>query len=512
MSLRLALFACFLILGAVNAAPGFAETDDRTISLRMTSFTPVLHPHKLAESDSRRIASALHVGLIARDNDGSFHPRLAKSWRRRGERTFVFELEDNLTFSNGHPVTARDVVESLCRLQQPGSPYAWVLASLRHEATEDGTRVKCTGLAAENDRTIAITESEDSTTLLEALASPPAWIIPADPGPERPYGVVPGAGPYEVEEIVADSRIVLKARPGGPVRPGADFMVFNYLPDDAVAAAKFRRGELDFLEVASPTLEGTLFDRSDGRPVLNAPGTMLKGPVHQMRFALINKQALIAKQGFTERQADIFVQAYKAAVDRERIMKIAGDLGKPLYTAFFPRNGKVTKPAMKDTIDVSGLPVAGLPVAGLTVLTASDPYSDRIAAALPSRIGNVTIDYRGTDPALLIQSLVSRDYDIASIALEAVMDSPFYWASFFRPSSPFVVFGLAIPELERVDLRTKEGLAEAQKLIDAKGNWVPLFREVRLFAVGPRIEALRFTSTGHVSFETVRIRRAGAVD
>ena len=507
MSFRLALFACFLILGAVNGAPGFAGTDDRTISLRMTSFTPVLHPHKLAESDSRRIASALHVGLIARDNDGSFHPRLAKSWRKRDERTFVFELKDDLTFSNGHPVTARDVVESLCRLQQPGSPYAWVLASVRHEATEDGTRVKCTGLVAEYDRMIAITESEDSTTLLEALASPPAWIIPADPGPERPYGVVPGAGPYEVEEIVADSRIVLKARPGGPVRPGADFMVFNYVPDDAVAAAKFRRGELDVLEVASPTLEGALFDKSDDRPVLNAAGTMLKGPVHQMRFALINKQALIAKHGFAERQAEIFVQAYKVAVDRERIMKIAGDLGKPLYTAFFPRNGKATKQAMKDTIDVSDLPVAGL-----TVLTASDPYSDRIAAALPSRIGNVKLRYRGTDPALVIQSLVSRDYDIASIALEAVMDSPFYWASFFRPTSPFVVFGLAIPELERVDLRTEEGLAEAQELIDAKGNWVPLFREVRLFAVNPRIEALRFTSTGHVSFETVRIRRAGAVD
>lgn len=507
MFFRLVLFVCFLVLGAVNATPGFAETDDGTINLRMISFTPVLHPHKLVESDSRRIASALHVGLIARDNDGSIHPRLAKSWRKRGDRTFVFELKDDLTFSNGYPVTARDVVESLCRLLQPGSPYAWVLASVRHEVTENGTKVICTGLAAEDDRTIAITESEDSTTLLEALASPPAWIIPTDPGPERPYGVVPGAGPYEVEEIVADSRIVLKARPGGPVRPGADFIVFNYVPDDAVAAAKFRRGELDVLEVASPTLEGALFDKSDGRPVLNAPGTMLKGPVHQMRFVMINKRALIAKHGFAERQADIFVRAYKAAVDRDRIMKIAGDLGKPLYTAFFPRNGKVTKPAMKDTIDVSDLPAAGL-----TVLTASDPYSDRIAAALPSRIGNVTIDYRGTDPALLIQSLVSRDYDITSLALEAVMDSPFYWASFFRPSSPFVVFGLAIPEMERVDLRTEKGLAEAQRLIDAKGNWVPLFREIRLLAISSRIEALRFTSTGNVSFETVRIRRAGAVE
>ena len=77
-------------------------------------------------------------GLLAFDAEGNLQPSLAESWSRPDPSTYVYKLRDGVTFWNGDPLTAEDVVFSMSQHTDPavGSPWSFHYASVdRIEAT-----------------------------------------------------------------------------------------------------------------------------------------------------------------------------------------------------------------------------------------------------------------------------------------------------------------------------------------------------------------------------------------
>src|SRR5690606_4280239 len=72
-------------------------------------------------------------------------PLLADSWEISSDGlTVTFKLKDGVTWHNGEPLTAADVVYSIKRVQDPavGSPFAPQLVAVKNvEATDDHTVV-----------------------------------------------------------------------------------------------------------------------------------------------------------------------------------------------------------------------------------------------------------------------------------------------------------------------------------------------------------------------------------
>ncbi|MEP3073123.1 MAG: ABC transporter substrate-binding protein, partial [Maricaulis sp.] len=67
----------------------------------------------------------LHAGLTEYAPDGSVAPGLAESWTFREDgRLWYFHLRDGLTWSDGHPLTAEDIVWSARRLVDPAQSFA----------------------------------------------------------------------------------------------------------------------------------------------------------------------------------------------------------------------------------------------------------------------------------------------------------------------------------------------------------------------------------------------------
>lgn len=413
---------------------------DAPIRLRLQSFALMLHPLKMADVESRQVATTLYAGLVVQDQDDGTLPAAAESWTQDGN-IWEFRLRPGLSFSNGQSLREADVVSSLCNAMQPESTWAWALASIRHQLTEDGKRLECTGITVPEPGVIRIAVESQLPWFLDAIGGPAGWILPADGATEAAFGVMPGLGPYTVKAVIPDNRIELLPRTdGAAIQPLASAVQFDLIIDDAVAAAAFSGGTLDVLDLSSPRLIEMLVDPQSGK--LNRAGVLQTREWDRVRIAVINENRLLAK-GLGPDQVRQFVGAYSASVDRDRLASLSKGGAVALYSPFPPLPLDAVESVSAD----------GLPAVNLTVITEQDSYSDMIAATLPKSVGSVTTRYRGTDKGVLIQSLVSGEFDIASILIEATTRSPEFWKSFFTPGNAFTAFGKPIPGLEQIDQR-----------------------------------------------------------
>ncbi len=91
-------------------------------------------------------------------------PGLAASWRGSDDaKQFTFTLDDSAVFSDGTPVTSRDVVFSLDRLVNLKGPGSFLL---------EGVTIR-----APDERTVVVTSKTSNPALLRILATPPTSIL-----------------------------------------------------------------------------------------------------------------------------------------------------------------------------------------------------------------------------------------------------------------------------------------------------------------------------------------------
>lgn len=476
---------------AKATAPAQVPRAETPIVLRLPSFALNLNPAKMADVESRQVATLLHVGLVIQAQEGTVHPMLASAWRQEGS-TWEFDLKPDVTFSNGQPVKSADVVRSLCNAMQPSAALSWALASIAREKASDGKSVKCSGLTAVDDRKIRITESRPSKSLLDALGGPAGWVLPGPDVAESQFGVLPGAGPYVVKEIVPDRHVVLEARSSGSaVKPGAKLVRFDYLPNDEQAAQQFAAGQLHVLDLTSPNLV-KLLQADPTAGTMRPPGSLKLVEWERYRVAIVNLKALKGK-GFTEGQALAFVKALSAAVDRAGLERLAGGVARAAIAPYPPT------PAIGNAVAAT----SDFPSAQLTVLTESDPFSDSIAALLPRKLHGVSTTYRGTDKGVLLGSLFKGEFDLISILLEAPVNSAEFWQALFTPGNPYSAIGVPIPGMEKLDPSTPDGAQAVGKLIADRGNWVMLLKEKRVQATAPGVKGILFTPSGQTNLATI---------
>ncbi|WP_326559472.1 ABC transporter substrate-binding protein [Micromonospora sp. NBC_01796] len=125
-------------------------------------------------------------GLTVLTDDGKVEPLLAKSWDVSTDgTTYTFHLQSGVTFSDGTPLKAADVVTTLKRVTSDESTSA---------RKKDLSIMKT--IEAPDDNTVKIALSQRSQSFLFYLASTGAAVT--KPGAGNPETTVVGTGPYTV--------------------------------------------------------------------------------------------------------------------------------------------------------------------------------------------------------------------------------------------------------------------------------------------------------------------------
>lgn len=211
---------------------------------------------------SRNHGYLIYDTLFAMDESFTPQPQMVDEWETSNDGlVWTFHLRSGLTFHDGAPVTAEDVVASLERWGKRDGLGQQLFKNVG-------------SLEAKGNKTVVLTLSEPFGLVLEALgkiSSNVPFIMPRRVAETDPFEQVTdytGSGPFkfEADQWVPGSTVVYTKFEGyvprtepasaaaGGKRARVDKVIWQYFPDNTTAMNALLAGEIDFFESPAPDL------------------------------------------------------------------------------------------------------------------------------------------------------------------------------------------------------------------------------------------------------------------
>lgn len=237
---------------AVMVLPAMAECI-RVIGTEGAGAAVTMDPAFNNLNDDSYQQNLVYNKLVNIDGDFQPIPELASSWSVSEDgRTWTFVLEQGVTFHDGRPFTAADVVWSFRRLIDPavGSPGAGLLSFLTAE-----------GIVAVDEHTVAFTTADVVAELPLMIANKYTMIVPAGSTAENLKSIGIGTGPFvqDVYDIAQETRVFQRNpnywRAGLPAAACIDLKIIT---EEVSRIAAIQSGAVDLIVSAGPATITTL--------------------------------------------------------------------------------------------------------------------------------------------------------------------------------------------------------------------------------------------------------------
>jgi peptide/nickel transport system substrate-binding protein len=241
----MALSACTTTTGG-----GDGGSEEQVLRFSSALFPVSLDTHRYPAEEPVQTAVQQVLEPLVEMRDGTPVGVLAESFEPVDDRTWVFHLREGVTFSDGTPLTARDVKASVDR----GNAIKWSLAPL-FAAVQS--------VEATDERTVTFRTSEPLGTLPSTLSL--VFIGQADKVADENYWKKPiGTGPFVVESFVPDDRVVLTRNDAyWGEKATLDRVEILNIPETAARITALRTGEVDVLQSIPPDQVSEVRDQPD---------------------------------------------------------------------------------------------------------------------------------------------------------------------------------------------------------------------------------------------------------
>ncbi|WP_420110997.1 ABC transporter substrate-binding protein [Pseudactinotalea sp.] len=213
-------------------------------------------------NDARYVTRQLVDSLLYQDPDtGDLHPWLATEWSVSEDSTeFTFTLRDDVTFSDGTPLTAQIVLDNFDDVLEQGANANYAIEHLAGYLGGDAT----------DEVTLTVRFDRPSIPFLQALTEPifgplaPATL--AASWDERTTGII-GTGAFTLGSYVKDTEVVLARRDGYVWGPSLadntgeaylDEVVFQIIPEASVRTGAISSDQVDVIGGVPPQDQETL--------------------------------------------------------------------------------------------------------------------------------------------------------------------------------------------------------------------------------------------------------------
>ena len=264
--------------GAPSPAPVTSvPTVEQSITFPIASDLGTLDPARMVVEPDFLVGQNLYNGLYRLDEQQRIVPDIAASPPdiSADGLTHTMKLRTDVVFSNGKPVTARDVLYSWNRAAAKQDPYAFIFENVEgYEAVASGAATVLTGLEAPDDYTVVARLTQPAPYFTTELTLWSSWIVDKetierlgeDTWWTTPEGLI-GTGPFKMVTRIPNQLYEFTPVEGwwGGSTGALTQVQIEVIPDPTSQIAKYESGDLDLVGYAfnSITPEDALRYKND---------------------------------------------------------------------------------------------------------------------------------------------------------------------------------------------------------------------------------------------------------
>ena len=302
LALMLALCSC--------AAASAAGIGSMVIGIQSTK-TLTIRPFEPQERDMLSVYNVVYESLITIDDSYVPQGSLARSWETTNNgKTWTFHLRDDVVFSDGTKLTARDVAASAQYILDK---------ALDENITDHGFYMNLkyfvSSISATDETTVVVKAKRNCFGLLYAMNFP---VVPADRvAADNP----PGSGPYYIETFRAGDYLWLKANP----------LWWRAQPE-------IREIMLDFHETATAVIESYEYARVDTIFTRSIASAQYRSGTSSLTMSCRTNQleCLLMNNNSSELTKEVR-KAIRAALDRSKIItNVYSGMAQATNMPFYP--------------------------------------------------------------------------------------------------------------------------------------------------------------------------------
>lgn len=240
-ALALAGIACLTLLAATAEAKTFRWASAGDIL--------TMDPHSQNEGLNNPMNDHVYESLVTRDKLMALEPCLAVSWTQVDANTTRFKLRDKVTFHNGAPFGADDVVFSINRAMDKTSDYKAYTQGIREVRKVDNLTVD---IVTDGPNPTLLDQLTQVRVLNKAWATKYNVLRPTDfKAKEESFAVrnANGTGAYILKSREPDVKTVFVANSNwwGKREGDVDEVIYTPIKSDATRVAALVSGEVDLI-------------------------------------------------------------------------------------------------------------------------------------------------------------------------------------------------------------------------------------------------------------------------
>ena len=396
---------------AGQEAAGSGSASGRTdLNLRISDAFSTVDPHNLSLNSDIMLSRQVYEPLYWINDEGEEIPMLATEYSVSEDGlTWTFQLREGVTFQNGDPLTAQDVVYSYERC------FDNAYMQEKVEAIDSVT--------APDDSTVEMHLKYQFSPLMEKIAAigiVSQSFAEANMDDQGLLGFnACGTGAYSVKEAIPDVSITLEAYSGywggeAPIKT----LNFEQITDETTAVTAFEAGEIDVMSI--PSANWAQISESGQYNTDSRPSNHVVYLIFNTEAAPFDNRELRQAIAYAINREDIIAVAADGLADPATSLATSYMLGYTEYHMTYEYDPEKAKELLAEAGYPDGLDIGSMK-------TMSGSYFEKVMQVVQSQLAEIgiTSTIEGMDGNSLVEDCITGNFTLADMGQNLSLDYDF---------------------------------------------------------------------------------------